>query len=268
MTELRIYQIDAFTDRLFAGNPAAICPLEQWLDDSKLQSIAAENNLSETAYYIAKDDPGLYDLRWFTPTHEVDLCGHATLATAHLLLCVLENRIGTVRFDTRSGRLEVRRPSDDNTVLQMDLPLFPPDPTLPTPSVTTELGLPPEKVCATPNGNLLTLFENEENVALLIPDFRQLAKLDPYCVIATAPGETVDFVSRFFAPAKGIDEDPVTGSAHSSLAPFWAEKLQKHELTARQISSRGGDLFCRLHDSRVEIEGRCILYLEGRIQIG
>lgn len=260
MTTIPIYQIDAFTDSVFGGNPAAVCPLETWLPDERMQAIAAENNLSETAYFVSAADG--YDLRWFTPTTEVDLCGHATLASAYLILSRLDPDAAAVRFSTRSGVLEVSR---DGDLLVMDFPSLPATAETAPGALAEGLGAAPEEVLRATN--YLAVYAREADVAALSPDMAKLAELYPYGVIATAPGETVDFVSRYFAPAHGVPEDPVTGSAHCTLTPYWARRLDKSDLHARQISTRGGELFCRDNGDRVSIAGRAVLYLEGTISI-
>jgi len=261
--ELPLYQIDAFADRPFAGNPAAVCPLDDWLPDETLQTIALENNLSETAFIVRRGDD--FDLRWFTPALEVDLCGHATLATGHLILRLLEPGREEVGFDTRSGRLTVTRDGDG---LTMDFPALPPQQAVdPSEPLVAPLGHAPTELYAVEKAHgmpyRMAVYDSAEAVAALRPQFSGLGAN----VIATAAGEDVDFVSRFFAPMSGIDEDPVTGSAHCTLTPYWANRLDKSDLTARQISARGGELGCRLAGDRVFITGKCVLYLEGRIQL-
>ena len=260
MTTIPIYQIDAFTESVFGGNPAAICPLDAWLPEARMQAVAAENNLSETAFFVPGSDG--YDLRWFTPTTEVDLCGHATLASAHLIFQRLDPGAETVRFSTRSGVLEVTRKDD---LLVMDFPSLDAAPIDVPPVLIEGLGLAPDEVLRATN--YLAVFEREAHVASLSPDMEKLTELYPYGVIATAPGERVDFVSRYFAPAHGVPEDPVTGSAHCTLVPYWARRLDKPELHALQISPRGGELFCEDRGDRVSIAGRAVLYLEGTISI-
>ena len=259
--ELPIYQIDAFTSAVFAGNPAAICPLEEWLPDQQLQAIASENNLSETAYFVREQD--FYHLRWFTPEVEVDLCGHATLASAHLLFHELGETGDTVTFHTKSGRLAVHR---DGELLKMDFPSRPPvHVTDPHPELVKALGGLPSEILAA--RDYLVRYQSPEDVLSLTPDMEALKRVDRFAVIVTAPGKDCDFVSRFFAPAKGVPEDPVTGSAHCTLIPYWADQLGKTTLTARQVSKRGGELACRLDGGRVEIAGRAVLYLKGTIYV-
>lgn len=255
-----MYQIDAFTDRVFGGNPAAVCPLENWLDDATLQAIALENNLSETAFFIDRGEH--FDLRWFTPAAEVDLCGHATLATAYVLFNDLDIGGNEVLFDTRSGRLAVRR---DGDLLELDLPARPPEPWPESEAVADALGRMPLEVLK--NVMCLAVFEREADVRALSPDFARIAALPSDGLIATAPGDSVDFVSRYFAPKHGIPEDPVTGSAHCVLTPYWAKRLGKTKLDARQISARGGALRCEDRGDRVGIAGHAVKYLEGIVEV-
>jgi PhzF family phenazine biosynthesis protein len=254
-----VYQVDAFSDRVFGGNPAAVCPLAEWLGDETLQSIAAEHNLSETAY-LRQTAPGRYDLRWFTPAVEVDLCGHATLASALVVFDELEPGASEVAFDTRSGRLTVRRVDDR---LAMDFPSRPPKPCEPPEDLLAGLRMRPQKVLT--SRDFLAVYESEDAVRALTPDMLRLKRLPCLGVIATAPGRDVDFVSRFFAPQSGVDEDPVTGSAHSTLIPYWAERLGKRHLHAKQVSRRGGELWCADLGDRVEIAGHAVLYSRGTI---
>lgn len=258
LMEIPIFQVDAFSSRLFAGNPAAICPLERWLPDERMQSIAAENNLAETAFFVP--DGGRYLLRWFTPAVEVDLCGHATLASAFVILTRFTPDQDRVRFDTKSGELVVTR---DGDLLRMDFPSRPPAPCGPHPNLIAALGREPEAVLGA--RDYLVVYRSEDDLAALTPDFEILKSVDRFAVIATAPGKSVDFVSRFFAPAKGVPEDPVTGSAHCTLIPYWSKRLGKTKLAARQISRRGGDLQCEDLGERVSIAGHAVLYLEGKI---
>jgi PhzF family phenazine biosynthesis protein len=258
---LPIYQVDAFTSRLFAGNPAAVVPLEEWPTDATLQAVAAENNLSETAYFVRDRDA--WELRWFTPAAEVDLCGHATLAAAAVIFRHIEPTRCRLQFRTRrAGVLSVTRQGEE---LALDFPARPAEPVAVPPAVAAALGAEPAEVLAA--RDYLCVFENTEDVHNLRPDFAALAKLDRL-VICTAPGVgEFDFVSRFFAPALGIDEDPVTGSAHCTLVPFWAERLGRTHLRAKQVSPRGGELSCALAGDRVIIAGRTAFYLEGWITI-
>lgn len=256
--KLPLYQVDAFTGRLFAGNPAAICPLDEWLDGRLMQSIAAENNLSETAFFTRQGD--LYHLRWFTPGMEVDLCGHATLASAFVIFEYLDPAATSVRFQTRSGELTVSRRGD---LLSMDFPARPPQRCPASSEVVAALGKAPVEYWS--SRDIMAVYETGEDVRSLAPDMRALARTGQFAVIATAPGRDADFVSRFFAPGAGVDEDPVTGSAHCTLVPYWAARLGKPSLHALQVSARGGELFCRSLGERVEIAGRAIRYLEGSI---
>jgi len=258
---LPIYQVDAFTDRLFGGNPAAIVPLERWLPDGTMQAIAAENNLAETAFFVREGEG--YALRWFTPTVEVDLCGHATLASAHVVFRFIEPERRRVAFETlQAGTLVVTRQGDE---LAMDFPAWPPQPAEPPSNLAAALGRNPTELLA--SRDWFAVYEREADIAAIKPDFAALRRLDR-AVIVTAPGTGgVDFVSRFFAPAAGIDEDPVTGSAHCQLIPYWAKRLGKARLAARQVSSRGGTLTCALEGGRVTIAGQARLYLEGAITV-
>lgn len=258
--KIPFYQIDAFTSRMFSGNPAGVCPLESWLPDETLQAIAAENNLSETAFFVENGDH--FDLRWFTPTDEVDLCGHATLATAHLLINELEITDGTVHFETRSGRLSVRPVGPR---LEMDFPALPPEPWPPSADLDDAMGAKPQEVLG--HAKCIAVYENESEVRALSPHMAKVEALPYKGVVATAPGDTVDFVSRYFAPKIGVPEDPVTGSAHCVLTPYWAKRLGKDSLEARQISKRGGALSCRLRGDRVLLTGQAVKYLEGVIEL-
>ena len=259
---LPIYQVDAFTEKLFGGNPAAICPLEAWLPDATMQAIAAENNLSETAFFVREG--GNYALRWFTPTVEVDLCGHATLASAHVIFRCLEPQRQSVTFRTqRAGNLTVERREGE---LVMDFPARPASPAQAPGGLICALGGAPREMLRARDH--LAVYGSAAEVAALKPDFTALARVDCFAVIATAPGANgADFVSRFFAPSQGIDEDPATGSSHSTLVPYWANRLGKSELQARQISPRGGAFSCTLAGDRVRIGGRAVLYLEGQITL-
>jgi predicted PhzF superfamily epimerase YddE/YHI9 len=259
--KIPLYQVDAFADRPFAGNPAAVCPLEDWLSDDVMQAIAAENNLSETAFFVREGEG--WRLRWFTPTTEVDLCGHATLASAFVIFRFLAPDRNHVVFHTeKAGVLTVSR---DGELLALDFPSRPPAPCAPPPSLGAALGHEPAEVLAA--RDYLAIYDDPDGVAELAPDFAALAKLGR-AVIVTAPGHgEIDFVSRFFAPALGVDEDPVTGSSHCTLIPYWAERLGKTRLNACQVSRRGGSLSCALDGDRVTIAGRAVLYLIGAIEI-
>ena len=258
---LRIFQIDAFTDAVFGGNPAAVCPLESWLDDATLQAIANENNLSETAFFVPAN--GAYALRWFTPLAEVDLCGHATLASAHVVFHHLHRDADSVAFETRSGRLYVTRDDDG---LTMDFPALAAHLIESPADLAKGLGAEPEAVFA--DMDYLALFATEADVRAIQPDMTALARLEERRgIIVTAPGESADFVSRFFSPRLGVPEDPVTGSAHCMLAPFWAERLGKTVLNAQQVSARGGAVQCTVAGDRVRLAGRAVQYLEGSIAV-
>lgn len=258
---LPLFQVDAFAPEVFSGNPAAVCPLERFLPDATLQAIAAENNLSETAFFVRDGDA--WRLRWFTPACEVDLCGHATLASAYVLFHELGYAAESVTFLTRSGALKVRRQQGH---LAMDLPAVVGTPAVADSALARALGTDPVELLATTRDFLVRL-ESQEQVAHLNPDMALLAKAGKPGIIVTAAGAEVDFVSRFFAPAMGVPEDPVTGSAHSTLVPYWAHQLGKSTMRAKQIGKRGGELLCRLQGSRVELAGGCSLYLRGEIEI-
>ncbi|MHC1725976.1 MAG: PhzF family phenazine biosynthesis protein [Syntrophobacteraceae bacterium] len=260
--KIPIYQVDAFTSEVFSGNPAAVCLLDGWLPDSMLQAIAAENNLSETAFLV-RDGDG-YALRWFTPLTEVWLCGHATLASACVLFDLKEWPHETVCFQTiRSGKLIVEKKEH---LFEMDFPSRPPVGNRPAGELIGALGIRPQKVLYSEE-DWLVIVESEESVRDLEPDFNAIARLDCRGVIVTARGEKADFVSRFFAPKVGVAEDPVTGSSHCVLTPYWAGLLQKESLHALQVSKRGGELFCRDRGKRVSIAGKAALYLEGMISV-
>lgn len=259
--QLRIYQVDAFTHRLFGGNPAAVVPLEQWPGDDILQNIATENNLSETAFF--KREKGEFQLRWFTPVAEVDLCGHATLATAHVLWAHLGYQTDEIVFHSRSGKLGVTKNDD---IYTLDFPTDQIKKTKVPDVVIQALGATPAE-CYKGREDYLLAFENEAAIAALAPNFQQLAQLKTRGIIATAPGDEVDFVSRCFFPSFGIDEDPATGSAHTTLVPYWYKKSGKTEFVARQISPRGGDLTCLLNGERTFISGRAVTYLSGTIEV-
>jgi len=258
---MKIYQIDAFASEMFTGNPAAVCPLESWLSDELMQKIAAENNLAETAFLVKKNEG--YEIRWFTPKIEVDLCGHATLAAAYTLMEHLqfaENEV--ILHSPHSGKLSVRRRGERYTLN------FPADNIV---SIT-----PPVKLleslnhiplqCYQGKMDYMLVFQNQQQIIDLNPDFKLMGKVEARGIICTAPGEDCDFVSRFFGPQSGIDEDPVTGSAHTTLIPYWAAQLKKETLTAKQLSKRGGTLYCQYLGDRVEIGGTAKTYLIGEIQ--
>jgi PhzF family phenazine biosynthesis protein len=262
--KLPLYQVDAFTDKLFGGNPAAVCPLEQWPDKQTMQNIAAENNLSETAFFVKKGEG--FEIRWFTPTIEVDLCGHATLASAHVIFNYLKFKGKVITFQSQSGELRVTQSGD---LLTLDFPSTKPEPMEIPGQLAEALNAAPGAVYR--SRDLLALFEKEEDIVSMSPNFGLLFDVltsqDCLGMIVTAPGQQSDFVSRFFAPPAGIDEDPVTGSAHTTLTPFWAERLDKKSLHAYQLSKRKGELFCELAGDRVLISGRAVTYLKGEIEI-
>ncbi len=259
--KIKLYQIDAFAGRLFEGNPAAVCPLDRWLDDGLLQAIAEENNLAETTFFVANEKG--FDLRWFTPVREVDLCGHATLAAAHVVFAILGYPQSSVRFATRSGELTVTREGDR---LVMDFPAVPVSPCVPPANLLAGLGVRPREVLA--GDDYVAVLDSEAAVRAIAPDFARLHALDLRGVIVTAPGAEVDFVSRFFAPKYGIPEDPVTGSAHCELTPYWSDRLGKTYLQARQVSRRGGDLLCQLKGDRVLLSGHAVTFMEAEIETG
>lgn len=258
--KLPIYQVDAFTSRAFRGNPAAVVLLEDWLPDTVLQAIAAENNLAETAFVVTRGD--VLPLRWFTPTVEVDLCGHATLAAAHVLFRHAMPSAKSVTFSTRSGNLVVDR---DGELLSMDFPARPGKPVPVTDALVSALGERPREALLA--RDLLAVLDSESAVQAFQPDFERIASIDAFAVILSAPGATVDYVFRFFAPRQGIPEDPATGSANCTLVPYWAARLGKTALSARQLSARGGDLRCALKGDRVLIAGRVAEYLRGEITV-
>lgn len=259
----KIYQIDAFSDIIFGGNPAAVCILPHWLTDALMQHIATENNLAETAFAVPNGDT--FELRWFTPELEVDLCGHATLATAFTLFNHYDYKQNTIRFiSPRSGELRVVKNTDGS--MTMD---FPTDEITTVEAVTAineAIGLNPIKTFKGKTDYML-IYETQEQIEGIHPNFHLLDQLDCRGVIVTAPGSNVDFVSRFFAPKCGVPEDPVTGSAHTTLTPYWAQELGKTTLTAKQLSQRGGDLTCEYLGKRVKISGKAVCYLVGEIMI-
>jgi len=277
--KLKLWQVDAFTDKVLAGNPAAIVPLDAWLDTALMQGIAAENNLAETAFFV-RTSPGVYDLRWFTPSSEVDLCGHATLASAEIIFRFLEPDLNEVRFQTRSGALNVTRGGPDGNLMAM-------------PSAQSESFTPPEGFVAAlakalhaaapkelhysskggaGTGALIAVWPSPDDIKALKPNGdleTVLLQAKAGSLLATSPGDgkPYDFVSRFFAPHFGVPEDPVTGSAHTALTPFWARRLGRKKLKARQASPRGGDLLCTDDGARVILQGPCALYLTGEIEV-
>jgi PhzF family phenazine biosynthesis protein len=254
-----MYQVDAFAGHVFSGNPAAVCQLENWLPDAQMQAIAAENNLANTAFLV-RNGAG-YKLRWFTPLVEVEICGHATLASASVILNDFTPGERSVSFDTKSGVLTVTREGD---LYSLDFPSRPPEPCSNVyPGLISALGRQPEAVLAA--RDYLVVYGSEDELRSLRPDMSALMKIDRFGVITTAPGRDADFVSRFFAPAKGVPEDPVTGSAHCTLIPYWSKRLGKRKLHAYQVSPRGGELWCEDRGARVTISGKAVRFFEGAI---
>lgn len=255
-----IYQIDAFTDEQFKGNPAAVCPLEKWIDNDLMQSIAAENNLAETAFFVKNGKD--YELRWFTPKAEIDLCGHATLAAAYVIFTYLDESRMNVKFHTKSGMLEV---SKDRELLTMTFPAREGEKCEAPEALIRGLGKKPKETYLA--RDYLAVFESEQDLLDLELNMEELKKLDAFGVIATAKGNKSDFASRFFAPKAGVDEDPVTGSAHCTLVPYWKKVLNKSEFTALQLSERGGKLYCEDLGDKVKLSGEAVAYLEGYIHV-
>lgn len=255
-----IYQIDAFTNEKFKGNPAAVCPLEEWIEDDLMQKIAEENNLSETAFFVKRGN--IYELRWFTPEEEIDLCGHATLATAYVIFKYLQKDINKISFETKSGILEVFRNAD---LLTMIFPSRKGEKCEIPKELITGLGKEPKELYK--SRDYMAVFEKEEDIKNLKLNMEELERLDAFGIIVTAKGKTVDFVSRYFAPKAGVSEDPVTGSAHCTLVPYWKEILNKSQFTAVQLSPRGGKLYCTDLGEQIEISGQAVSYLEGYIDI-
>ncbi len=258
--ELNLYQIDAFASKPFEGNPAAVCPIDEWLPDEIMQSIAEENNLSETAFFVPTGDG--FHIRWFTPTSEVDLCGHATLASAYVLFNILNYKSDKIEFDSKSGILTVTK---DNEWLVMNFPAQPPV----LCDIPKEIGkafdIAPIECLR--SEDFIVVFEREIDIESAKPDFERLKNLDLRGVIITAKSSSYDFITRFFAPKYGVPEDPVTGSAYTQLAPYWASRTGKKRFNVKQVSSRGGELSCEVVDNRVHISGKAIKYLEGKIKI-
>lgn len=260
--KLRIYQVDAFATKVFSGNPAAVCPLDQWIDEKLMQDIAMENNLAETAFIVVASSS--VEIRWFTPSVEVDLCGHATLAAAYVLFTFEGYKGDVINFQShRSGRLSVRREGDQ---LTMNFPTDVFSPVATTDALTAGVSIKPLEIYRGKT-DLMFVYADQSDVTTLAVDYGQLAKLPCRGVIVTAPGNRVDFVSRFFAPQSGINEDPVTGSAHTTLTPYWSRRLDKNELTAMQLSPRQGKLLCKYLGDRVEISGSARSYLRGEIEV-
>lgn len=259
--ELTIYQVDAFTNKLFGGNPAAVCPLTEWLPTETMQKIALENNLSETAFIVPEGEG--YHIRWFTPAIEVDLCGHATLATAHALYAEMGYEGDKIVFNSKSGALTVAK-SNDSYIMN-----FPTDDlkpvTIPN-EITEALGVQPLEVFKGKD-DYLAIFDNQTTIENFTPDFKKLGQLNVRGIITSAKGDSVDFISRCFFPAAGIDEDPVTGSAHTTMIPYWSKKLNKTKMIAQQLSARGGLLNCEYLGDRVNIGGQAVTYLRGAITL-
>ncbi|MFH0997177.1 MAG: PhzF family phenazine biosynthesis protein [Pseudomonadota bacterium] len=258
--EISLYQIDAFASKLFEGNPAAVCPLNEWLPDEIMQSIAEENNLSETAFFVPKDNG--FQIRWFTPASEVDLCGHATLAAAYVLFNILGYKKDKIEFDSKSGNLAV---TTDNDLIVLDFPAQPPVSCDIPKEIVQAFNVAPIECLK--SEDYIVVFEREIDVELANPDFEQLKNLDLRGVIITAKSTRYDYIARFFAPKYGIPEDPVTGSAYTQLAPYWATKIGLKRFSVKQVSHRGGELTCEIFDDRVLISGKAIKYLEGKINI-
>ena len=256
MNPYPIYQVDAFTENLFGGNPAAVCPLQEWLPTETMQKLANENNLSETAFFVQKNN--VFELRWFTPELEIDLAGHPTLATAYVIFNILGYQNDTIHFETKSGALYVHKKED---VLEMNFPSRMPH-TVHAPIALIE-GINHQPQHILKSRDYVLVYKNEEEVRNFKPDFEWLNKVDTLGIIVTARGNDCDFVSRFFVPNSVIGEDPVTGSAHATLIPYWAKELNKTTLLAKQISKRGGVLYCEAKDDRVTIAGKAVLYMKG-----
>lgn len=257
---MKQYVVDAFTDKVFAGNPAAVCVMDKWLDESTMQSIAIENNLSETAFAVGEG--GAYHLRWFTPGGEVELCGHATLATAYVITRFVEPELKTVSFDTLSGRLTVEKQGE---LLTMDFPAFDLKPVPVTEDMVRALGVRPLEAYF--GADMVCVLESEEQVRQVVPDQELIRRMDGVCLHITAPGSAYDCVTRSFAPKCNVAEDPVCGRGHCHVIPYWAGKMGKAEFTAYQASRRGGVLYCRLNGERILISGEAALYSEAEIHV-
>jgi PhzF family phenazine biosynthesis protein len=267
---MTLYQIDAFTNKLFTGNPAAVVPLEEWIDEALMQNLAMENNLAETVFFVpasaspeAKKAGADYHIRWFTPAAEINLCGHATLASAYVLFTILGYKKRSITFHCQSGLLVV---TQENDIISMDFPSWKPEKFNDYPENLQEILGVKEIVGVYKSRDLIVELHSEEDVRKAEPDFT-LMKKSGYKIMITAPGKQVDFVSRFFAPTYGIDEDPVTGSAHSQLIPFWSEKLSKTKMEAKQLSQRAGHLWVEQRGERVQMGGQCVFYMKGEISI-
>ncbi|GAB6282279.1 MAG: PhzF family phenazine biosynthesis protein [Ignavibacterium sp.] len=258
--KIPIYQVDAFAEKLFEGNPAAVCPLENWLEDNMLQSIAAENNLSETAFFVKENNH--FNLRWFTPKTEVDLCGHATLASAFVIFNLLNFDEDEINFQTKSGLLKVYKKDE---LITLNFPSFNLENTEAPKNLINAIGKKPQETFF--GKDYFLVYEKEEDIISINPKISELKKINSQGFIITAEGRDCDFVSRYFAPSVGIDEDPVTGSIHTVLIPFWSKRLNKNEMIAKQLSRRKGKLYCKDLGNRVEIAGKAILYLKGELEI-
>jgi PhzF family phenazine biosynthesis protein len=266
--KLSLYQVDAFTDKLFSGNPAAVIPLDKWIDEELMQKLAMENNLAETVFFVPlTNGEADYHIRWFTPAAEINLCGHATLASAYVLYEILGFKKPFIVFDSLSGKLKISKEGSEVFKASMDFPAWMPERADKYPeNLKRVLGIE-DFVAVYKNRELIVELDSEKDVLKAKPDFA-LMRETGYKMIITAPGKDVDFVSRFFAPTYGIDEDPVTGSAHSQLIPFWGQKLGKKIMKAKQLSQRGGDLDCEWKGDRVSMGGACVFYMKGEIEIG
>lgn len=258
--KIPIYQINAFASKLFSGNPAAVCPLDKWIDDNIMQSIADENNLSETAFFVREKDG--YRLRWFTPTTEVELCGHATLASAFVIFNEIDKNVDKIKFYSKSGELNVSKDAD---LISLDFPSLPPKVSESPDKIISAFKMKPVEVLQA--DDYLLIYESQEDIENIKPDLNLLKVIDLRGVIVSAPGIDCDFVSRFFAPKYGIDEDPITGSAHCTLTPYWSDRLGKKKLHAKQLSKRGGSLICEIRNDRVSISGGAMEYLRGEIVV-
>ncbi|MGH1441788.1 MAG: PhzF family phenazine biosynthesis protein [Cellvibrionaceae bacterium] len=258
--KLKMYQVDAFAEKQFEGNPAAVVPLEEWLPEVVMQTIAEENNLAETAFFVPLDD--CYHIRWFTPSKEVRLCGHATLASAYVLFHFLGSKETILSFESLSGKLFVSKVGD---LLTLDFPIQSPVVCDVPPPLVAGLGKTPLECLK--HDDYIAVFENEDDVLSITPNHEALKQLDFRGVIVTAPSSEFDFVARFFAPKLGVPEDPVTGSAYTQLMPYWSNRLGKSQLRAKQVSSRGGKLLCEINEDRVLISGSAVTYMEAIIEI-
>jgi PhzF family phenazine biosynthesis protein len=257
---IRMFQVDTFTGKLFGGNPAAVCPLDNWLPESLMQNIAMENNLAETAFFVPENDH--FSIRWFTPAVEINLCGHATLASGHVLFNHLDFAGDRIRFMSKSGELIVSKNKD---MLSLDFPADKPSPVDIPQGLITALGCEPIQTLK--SRDIIAVFSSEDDILAIKPDFELLRQVEAHAIIVTAPGKNCDFVSRFFAPRLGINEDPVTGSAHTALIPYWSERLGKKSMLAHQLSTRKGELYCDHRDSRVLISGKAVTYMSGQLDL-